>query len=181
MTIQEKYKKEILPALQKKFGIKNSIEAPRITKAVLNVGFGRQAKEKAYIDNVISALSRISGQTPLKNKAKKSVSAFKIREGMVIGASVTLRGKRMYDFVNKLVNVTFPRVRDFRGISEKFVDRDGNITIGFKENLPFPEIKADEVENVFGLEVSIATKCRNREEGLELLKLMGFPFKKEDK
>lgn len=112
------------------------------------------------------------------SKAKKSISAFKIREGMVIGSTVTLRGKRMNDFLNKLINVTFPRVRDFRGISDKSVDNCGNITIGFKDQSCFPEIKAEDADHLFGLEVCIATNARNKEEGLELFKLLGFPFKK---
>lgn len=180
MSLQEKYKKDILPELKKKFSYQNDFQAPKLKKVVVNVGFGRHTKEKAYIDNVLDVLTRITGQRPIKNKAKKSISAFKIREGMIIGASVTLRGKRMLDFTDKLINAAFPRVRDFRGISAKAVDRNGNMTIGFKEHLAFPEIKADEVENIIGLEVSLATSAHTREEGLELFRLMGFPFKKEE-
>lgn len=178
MNIQEKYKKETIPALKEKFGYKNVLEAPRLIKVVLNVGFGKHAKEKAYIDNIVKALTKISGQKPVLTKARKSISSFKIREGMFIGSSVTLRDKRMYDFVDKLVNVSFPRVRDFRGISLKSVDRQGNLTLGFKEHLSFPEIKADEIDNVFGLEVCLSTSAKTKEEGEELFKLMGFPFKK---
>ncbi len=179
MRLQEKYKKEILAKLKEKFGYKNDLQAPRLDKVVINVGVGKHSKEKAYIDNVVDGLSRITGQKPILTKAKKAVSAFKIRQGMVVGAAVTLRGKRMYDFTDKLINVSFPRVRDFRGISEKQVDRSGNLTIGFREHLAFPEIKAEKVDNIHGLEVSIATTAKTREEGLELFKLMGFPFKKE--
>ena len=178
MNIQEKYKKEIIPALKEKFGYKNSLEAPQITKVVLNVGFGKHAKEKAYIDNVLKGLTKISGQKPVLAKARKSISSFKIREGMTIGSSVTIRGKRMYDFINKLINISFPRVRDFRGISLKSVDRQGNLTVGFKEHLSFPEIKPDEIDNVFGLEVCLSTSAKTKEEGEELFKLIGFPFKK---
>jgi large subunit ribosomal protein L5 len=124
-------------------------------------------------------LTRISGQKPILNKAKKAISAFKIRDGQIIGVSVALRKDRMYDFLEKLINLTFPRVRDFRGISENHVDRNGNITIGFREHLSFPEIKADEVEKIHGLEVSLATTAKTKEEGLELFKLLGFPFKKD--
>ncbi len=176
--LQEKYKKEILPKLKEKFGHKNDFEAARLEKVVLNVGFGKHNKEKAYIKNVVDSLGKISGQKPVTTKAKKAISSFKIREGMIIGACVTLRGKRMHDFVEKLIHITFPMVRDFRGISEKKMDNTGNMTIGFKEHLPFPEIKADDVENAFGLEVCLTTSTRNKEEGLELFRLMGFPFKK---
>jgi len=178
MRLQDKYKKEILPKLKEKFGYKNDMQAPAIDKVVINVGMGRHSKEKAYIDNVVASLSRIAGQRPVLTKAKKAISAFKIRKGMVVGAAVTLRGKRMYDFVDKLVNVSFPRVRDFRGIKEGQVDRTGNLTVGFRESAAFPEIKAEEVDNIHGLEVSISTTAKTREEGLELFKLMGFPFKK---
>ncbi len=170
-----------MPELRKQFGFKNDFEVPILKKAVVNVGFGRHYKEKQYIDSVVLGLTRITGQKPILTKAKKAISAFKIREGMIIGATVTLRGKRMYDFIEKLINITFPRVRDFRGISDKGIDRNGNITIGFHEYLPFPEIKADEVENVFGLEICLHTSARNREEGLAMLTLLGLPFKKDNK
>ncbi|HOZ56073.1 MAG: 50S ribosomal protein L5 [Parcubacteria group bacterium ADurb.Bin316] len=177
MKLQEKYKKEIGPKLKEKFGYKNIMATPKLDKIVVNVGFGRHVKEKAHIDSVIAGLTRITGQKPIQTKAKKAISAFKIKDGMIIGACVTLRGARMYDFVNKLINVTFPRVRDFRGISDKGVDRKGNLTIGFREHLPFPEIKADEVENIFGLEICLATTAKTREEGLEFFRLLGIPFK----
>ncbi|MCK5061044.1 50S ribosomal protein L5 [Candidatus Parcubacteria bacterium] len=180
MKLQEQYKKHIIPKLKKQFGYKNDLEAPKLTKVVINVGFGRHNKEKQYIEAVASGLKRISGQQPILTKAKKSISSFKIREGMTIGAAVTLRGKRMYDFVDKLINVSFPRVRDFRGISKKGVDRNGNMTVGFKEHTAFPEIKVDEVENVFGLEVCLATSAKSKEQGLALFKLMGFPFKNKE-
>ena len=179
MKLQDKYKKQIIPELKKKFGYKNNLEAPRITKVVLNVGVGRHTKEKQYIDSVVESITRITGQKPVLNKARQSISSFKIREGNIVGVSVILRGKRMYDFVEKLINVSFPRVRDFRGISTKGVDRTGNMTVGFKEHLAFPEIKADEVDNIFGLEVCLTTTARTKEEGLELFTQMGFPFKKE--
>lgn len=178
MNIQEKYKKEIIPALKEKFGYKNDLETPGVIKVVLNVGFGKHAKEKAYIDNVLKSLAKISGQKPILTKAKKSISSFKIREGMTIGSAVTLRGKRMYDFIGKLINISFPRVRDFRGINLKSVDQQGNLTIGFKEHLSFPEVKPDEIDNIFGLEVCLSTSAKTKEEGEELFKLMGFPFKK---
>lgn len=180
MTLKERYQKEILPKLKEDFGYKNTMEVPKLTKVVLNVGFGRHIKDKAYIDSVVSGLTKISGQKPVLTKAKKSISSFKIREGMIIGACVTMRGNRMYDFVEKLVNVTYPRVRDFRGISEKGVDRTGNMTVGFKDQTCFPEIAIEEVEEQFGLEVCLSTTAKTKETGLGLFKLMGFPFKKEE-
>jgi len=179
MRLKEQYKKVIIPKLKEHFNYKNDLQVSRLEKAVINVGFGRRMKEKGYIDYIAKSLSRLTGQKPILTKAKKSISSFKIREGNIIGACVTLRGARMYDFIEKLVNISFPRVRDFRGISEKSVDKQGNLSVGFKEHLAFPEIKADEVENVFGLEVSLITSTKKREEGLELFRLMGFPFKKE--
>jgi len=181
MRLQEKYKKEIIPALQEKFGIKNVMETPKLAKVVLNVGVGRNSKEQAYIDNVVKSLTNVTGQQPVRTKAKKSISSFKVREGMIVGVKVTLRDQRMYDFVEKLVNISFPRIRDFRGISEKLIDKKGNMTIGFKEHISFPEIKAEDAENVHGMEVCINTTAENYDQGLELFKLLGFPFKKEEK
>ena len=178
MRLKEKYQKEIIPKLQETFGYKNERNVPRLEKVVLNVGFGRFSKEKEYLANVERGLIRISGQKVVFTKAKKSISAFKIREGMTIGAMVTMRDHRMYDFVEKLVNIAFPRVRDFRGISDKNVDNMGNITIGIKDYSCFPEIKAEEIDTVYGLEICIATSAKNREEGLELFRQFGFPFKK---
>lgn len=181
MTIKEQYTKKISEKMRQKFSYKNVNEIPRLSKVVINVGFGRHSKEKAYIDNIVESLRRITGQNPVLTKAKKSISSFKIREGMVIGACVTLRGSRMYDFVHKLINATFPRVRDFRGLNIKSVDRTGNLTLGIKEHTSFPEIRADEVENVFGLEVCLSSTAKTQEEGREFFTLMGVPFKKEDK
>jgi len=181
MRLKEKYSKEILPQLKEKFGLKNDSLAPKLTKVVLNAGFGRHHKEKDLIDSILRSLERISGQKPVRTAAKKSISAFKIRDGLIIGAKVTMRGQRMYDFTEKLVNITFPLVRDFRGISEKSVDKNGNLTVGFKEYTSFPEIRLAEADQVFGLEVCLTTNAKNREEGLELFRLLGFPFKKEIK
>ncbi len=180
MRLAEKYKKQIVPKLKEKFSYKNVYEVPRLTKVVINVGVGRHTKDKGFVDETVNTLTRISGQKPVLTKAKKSISSFKVRQGMVVGVAVTLRGKRMYDFVDKLVNISLPRVRDFRGISPKAVDRSGNLTIGVKEQLIFPEIKPDEIENYHGLEVCLATTARTRDEGLELFGMMGFPFKKEE-
>ena len=179
MRLKELYKKEIVPKMEEKFGYTNILAVPRLSKVVINVGVGRSSKEKAFIDNVVSSLSRISGQKPVLTKAKKSISAFKIRQGMIVGVMVTLRNKRMDDFVQKLVQITFPRIRDFRGISQKQVDRQGNLTVGLREHLAFGEIKADEVDSIHGAEISISTTAKTRQEGLELFKLLGFPFKHE--
>lgn len=181
MRLKEKYTKEIVPQLQEKLGFKNVKLAPRLTKVVLNVGFGRHSKEKELIAAIGRSLEKISGQKPVFTAAKKSIAAFKIRDGLIIGAKVTIRGQRMFDFTEKLVNITFPLVRDFRGISEKSVDRSGNMTIGFKEYNSFPEIRLSEADHVFGLEVCLTTSSKTREEGLELFRLLGFPFKKESK
>lgn len=179
MRLKELYKKEIMPRMKERFGFKSDLSAPKLIKAVINVGFGRHTKEKSYIENVEKNLARITGQKPVLTKAKKSISAFKIREGDIVGSKVTMRGDRMYDFIEKLINISFPRVRDFRGLDKKNVDRTGVLTVGLKEHLAFPEIKADDVENIHGLEISIVTTAKSREEGFELFKLMGFPFKKE--
>jgi len=178
MELQERYNKEILPKLKEKFGIKNNLAVPRIKKVSINIGFGKHSKEKDFVKLVESNLNQISGQQCILTRAKKAISAFKVREDMIIGATVNLRGKRMYDFINKLINVYFPRVRDFRGISDKGVDRNGNITIGFKDVAAFAEIEVLDLDKIHGLEISIATTAKNREEGLELFKLMNFPFKK---
>jgi len=180
MRLKDKYKKEIAKQLQEKYSYSNVFEIPKVTKVVLNVGMGRHSKEKLYIDNVFNSMTAIAGQKPVLTKAKKSISSFKIREGMIVGCCVTLRGQRMYEFLEKFINATFPRVRDFRGIEEKNVDRGGNLNIGFKEHVCFPEIKDGQVDNIFGLEVTVVSTAKNHEEGFELFKLMGFPFKKAE-
>ncbi len=180
MKLREQYNKNVKPALKEKFSYKNDMAIPKIVKISLNVGVGRFTKEKSYLENVAHNLARITGQKPIMTKAKKSISAFKVREGTVIGVAVTLRGNRMYDFLEKLITVTFPRVRDFRGVDPKKVDRAGNLSVGFREHIAFPEIKADEVENIHGLEVNIATTARTHAEGVELFTLLGFPFKKDN-
>lgn len=177
--LYEKFKKQIVPALQAQLGYKNPLQAPRLEKVVVNVGYGRQVKEAGFVENVENTLRAVTGQKPVHNKSKKSISNFKIREGMNIGASVTLRGKRMYDFIDKLVSITLPRVRDFRGISPKSFDKQGNYSIGFKEHIAFPEIKSDAVDKLHGLQIVIATTAKNKEEGLALLGKLGFPFKKD--
>lgn len=179
--ISEKYKKEVLPALKKEFGYKNDMAVPKIEKVVINVGTGHGLKDSKFNEAVEDTLRRITGQQPVKTIAKKSISNFKIREGLVVGMMTTLRGKKMDDFIDKLINITLPRVRDFRGLSPKSVDPKGNLNLGFKEHISFPEIKSDEIEKIHGLQVTFVTTAKNREEGLELLRLLGFPFTKEEK
>jgi large subunit ribosomal protein L5 len=178
MRLSEKYQKKIMKPLGQKLGIKNDMAVPKIRQVSVNIGVGRHAKEKEYIDAVARNLAKITGQKAVLTKAKKSISAFKTRKGMVVGAKATLRGAKMHDFIDKLVNVTLPRVRDFRGLDQKAVDECGNLSLGFKEQLAFPEIKAEEADLLHGLEVNIATTAKNREAGLELFKALGFPFKK---
>lgn len=173
------YKQEVVPALKVELGYRNIMQVPRIEKVVLNVGYGRIAKESAQIEKIERTLRLISGQKPIHNKAKKSIANFKMREGMPIGASVTLRGARMYDFLYKLIHLTLPRVRDFRGISPKSFDGRGNYTLGFKEQLAFPEIGAEGVELIHGLEITVATTAQNDAAALALLQKLGFPFREK--
>ncbi len=177
--LRENVVKKIGPSLQKQLGLKNIHAVPRMTKVTLNVGLGSGLKESAYHDTVTSTLKRITGQTPTFTKARKSIASFKIREGMPVGLMVTLRGPRMYDFVEKLVAVTFPRVRDFRGIERTTVDQSGNFNIGFREHTAFPEISSDEVDRLHGLQVTITTTARSKAEGIALFEALGFPFKAE--
>lgn len=179
MNIKEIYKKEAIPALKEQFGYTNINAVPKIEKISVNVGLGNNFKDSKYLETVEEVLTRITGQRPVKNRARLSISNFKIREGNIIGMSVTLRGKRMEDFLTKLLAITLPRVRDFQGLNPKGVDKQGNLSIGFKEHLAFPEINPDEVETVHGLEVTIATSAKTKEEGYALFEKLGFPFKKK--
>lgn len=177
--LQEKYQKEVIDKLKQEFGYKNIFEVPRLEKVVINVGVGKGIKDSAFLETVDNTLRRISGQKPIKTKAKKSISGFKIRKGMEIGMKVTIRGSRMYEFVDKLINISFPRVRDFRGINPSSVDKSGNLSVGFKEHLVFGEITSAELERIHGLEVCVVTTAKTRDEGLRLLTLLGFPFKQK--
>jgi len=180
-TFLETYKKEIVPALKKELGLVNDQQVPALEKVVLNVGVGRSLKDPNFLEFVETSLTKISGQKPVRTKAKKSIAAFKIRQGMVVGFSVTLRKKRMYDFIQRLVTFALPRTRDFRGIDSKSIDAHGNIALGIKESIIFPEIKSDEIEKIHGLEICISTTAKTREQGLALLKALGFPFKSSSK
>lgn len=176
-NLYKKYQKEVVPALQKELGKKSVLALPRLVKVVLNVGIGKFKDDAKMSEVAESTLQRITGQKPVFTLAKKSISAFKVREGMKVGLKVTLRGARMWDFLEKLINVALPRVRDFRGLSlKKGFDKQGNFTIGFKEHLVFPEIKSDEVEKIHGLEVSLMMNTANPKEGQALLRSLGFPF-----
>ncbi|NUM25023.1 MAG: 50S ribosomal protein L5 [Candidatus Buchananbacteria bacterium] len=178
-SLKEQYTKKIAPTLKEKFGYKNNLSVPKIEKVVLNVGTGQGLKDPKYNEAVEDTLLRITGQKPVKTISKKAISNFKIREGLVVGMSVTLRGERMYDFLTKLINITLPRVRDFRGLDLKSVDTRGNLNLGFREHISFPEIKSDEIERIHGLQITAVTNAKTHEEGLELFKLLGFPFRNE--
>lgn len=175
----KKYKEEVVPKLKEELGIKNVMAVPKIEKVVINVGINSRNTDSNLLENVENSLTRITGQKPIRTKAKKAISAFKVKENMIVGMAVTIRRERMYDFLDKLVNVSLPRIRDFRGISEKSVDKQGNLTLGFKENIVFPEIKSDEIDRIHGLQVTITTNAGTKEKGLVLFKLLGFPFKKK--
>jgi len=179
--LKDKYLKEISPALKEKLQISNVMEIPKIEKVVLNVGYGRHVKDNAYIEMVEKTLTTISGQKPVHNKSKKSISNFKTREGMNIGVSVTLRGEKMYEFLYKYINLALPRVRDFRGLKRDCFDGKGNCAIGMKEHVAFPEVSADNLNKVHGLEVCITTTAKTDEQARSLLTKLGFPFKEANK
>jgi large subunit ribosomal protein L5 len=171
------YNDTVVPQLKETFNYTNPMQIPKIEKIVLNMGLGEAIHNIKIIDSAVDELKQISGQQPVVTRAKKSIAAFKLREGMPIGCMVTLRKNRMYDFLNKLINVALPRVRDFRGISGKAFDGSGNYSLGVKEQLIFPEIDYDKIDKIKGLNISIVTTAKSNEEGKELLKLMGMPFK----
>jgi large subunit ribosomal protein L5 len=175
-TLKKQYAATIAAAMNKEFGLTNPMSVPKIVKITLNVGLNANNKDPKLAETVAETISRISGQKPVETISKKSIAAFKIREGMTVGMKATLRGERMYSFLDKLVNVTLPRVRDFRGISMKSVDKKGNMSLGFKEHIAFPEIRPDEVERLHGIEVVITTTADDRAKGLALFKALGFPF-----
>ena len=183
LKLKDKYKKEVIPQMMEKFGYTSPMAVPVIKKVVVNTGFGREAvaktgdEQKKLQESAVDSLSLICGQKAILTKAKNAISTFKLRKGMPIGAMVTLRGQRMYDFLEKVINVVLPRSRDFRGIDPKSMDKEGNLTIAIKEQIAFPEISAERAKQIFGLEITMATNAKNKERGLELLKLMGLPIK----
>lgn len=176
--LKEKYNKVILPALKEKLGYKNNLAVPRVLKIVINAGTGRIKDDKQAIQDINKILSLITGQKSSPRPSKKAISAFKTRIGQVIGFKTTLRSKKMNDFLDKLINISLPRIRDFRGLNSKSVDKEGNLTIGFKEHTSFPETIGEDFKNAYGFEVTIVTSAKNKEEALEFFKLLGFPFKK---
>ncbi|MDD4171436.1 MAG: 50S ribosomal protein L5 [Syntrophomonas sp.] len=173
----EQYKQEITPKLVEKFAYKNVMQVPKIEKVIINVGVGEAIQNPKAMDGAVNDLMTISGQKPIITKAKKSIAGFKLREGMPIGCKVTLRGDRMYDFLNRLINIVLPRVRDFRGVSPQAFDGRGNYSLGIKEQTIFPEIQYDKIDKIRGLEVVIVTTAKTDEEARELLKSMGMPFR----
>ncbi len=162
--------------LKKELGITNLHAVPKVTKVVISVGLSQGLKDPKVLETVEQTLVRITGQKPVKTKAKKAISNFKVREGMVVGMMVTLRGQRMWDFLTRLTQTTFPRIRDFRGVSPKVIDAQGNASFGFREHIAFPEIRADEVERLHGLQITVATTAGNPKTGFTLLQGLGFPF-----
>lgn len=176
--LKEQYVNDVVPALVKKFSYKSVMQAPRLEKVVINMGVGDAVQNVKLLDSAVEDLAKITGQKPIVTRAKKSVAGFKVREGMPIGCKVTLRGERMYHFVDKLFNVALPRVRDFRGVSPKSFDGRGNYTLGIKEQLIFPEIEYDKVEKVRGMDIVFVTTADTDEEARELLEQLGMPFRK---
>jgi len=174
--LKDKYKEEAVPALQTKFKYRSIMQIPKLEKVVLNMGVGEVKDNPKAMDSAVSDMTLITGQRPIITKAKKSVAAFKLREGMNIGCKVTLRGKRMYEFVDKLFNVAIPRVRDFRGLSNNSFDGRGNYSLGIKEQLIFPEVEYDKIDKIRGMDICFVTTAKSDEEAKELLKLLGMPF-----
>ena len=176
--LQEQYKNELAGEIQKKLGLKNTQEVPKITKITLNMGVGDAVADKKVLEKARADMERIAGQKPVSRRARKSVAAFKIRDGMPIGCKVTLRRERMYEFLDRLVNIAIPRIRDFRGLNPKSFDRAGNYSMGVTEQIIFPEINYDEIDAIRGMDITITTTARNPEEGRALLEAFNFPFKK---
>ncbi|MBU2539980.1 50S ribosomal protein L5 [Patescibacteria group bacterium] len=183
LRLKDKYKKEVIPVMMEKFGYKNVMAIPKIVKVVINSCFGKEVATKTsqerekVVQNVTNDLTLISGQKPRIVKSKKSIAGFKLREGLDIAVAVTLRKDRMYDFLERLIYLTLPRSRDFQGINPKSIDQKGNLNIGFKEHISFPEVITEKEKTIFGLEISVVTNAKNKEEGLRLFKLLGFPIK----
>jgi len=175
--LKEVYQEKVVPALMKRFNYKNKMEVPKLEKIVINMGLGEAIQNIKILDSAAQELSQITGQKPVITKAKKSIAQFKLRTGMPIGCMVTLRKERMYEFFNRLVNVTLPRVRDFKGLSGKSFDGRGNYALGIREQLIFPEIHYDKIDKVKGMNIVIVTTAKTDEEGKELLKLLGMPFR----
>lgn len=182
LKLKEKFIKEVIPAMRQSFGYKKDMAVPRVEKVVLNTGFGRLVagktaeEQKKIVEAIINDMSLISGQKVVGTKSKKAIAAFKTRKGMLLGARVTLRGQRMYDFLDRLIHIALPRSRDFRGIDPKSVDQSGNLTVAIKEHIAFPEISPEKTKSIFGFETTVVTTAKNQKQGLELFKLLGFPM-----
>ena len=177
--MQTKYSEEVVPALQKAFNYENVMQIPKIQKVVLNVGMGEAMGNSKILDAAVTDVTTITGQKPVQTKARKSIANFKLREGVVIGVKVTLRGYKMWSFLDRLMNVALPRVRDFRGVSADAFDGRGNYTLGLKDQLIFPEIEYDKIDKLRGMEITIVTTAKNDEESREMLRSLGMPFRKE--
>jgi len=183
LRLKDKYQKEVVPAMMERFGYKNPMAVPKIEKAVLNTSFGKLVsgktpeEQKKIYQPILEDLALICGQKLILKGAKKSIASFKIRKSLPVGAAVTLRRKMMYDFLERLIHIALPRSRDFRGIEEKSIDKKGNLTIGIKEHIAFPEILPERAKTIFGLEITVVTNAKSREEGIGLLRLLGFPIK----
>ena len=173
----EKYRKQVIPSMMKKFGYRNVMMVPKIEKVVVNIGAGRIATEPKFKDRIEKDIGLITGQKPAARIAKKSISGFKVRQGMTVGFVSTLRGRRMYDFVDRFVSIALPRSRDFRGIEEKSFDQKGSLNLGIKEQIIFPEVVYESSKDIFPFQITVTTTAETKEEGKELLKLMGFPIK----
>jgi len=171
-----KYNEEVIPKMKDKFGYENDLAVPQVEKIIVNTGVGKFNSERDRIEEMIKDFQFITGQKPVKTKARKAISGFKIRENMEIGIKTTLRGKRMWDFMDRLINAALPRMRDFQGVSSNSVDKNGNLNIGIKEHIIFPEIFSEKVRNIFSLQITLVTAAKDKKEGLELFKLLGFPM-----
>lgn len=177
--LEEKYQKEIVSVFRKEFNIKNHLAVPKIIKVVINVGIGQISADKPAQEKAINVLAAIAGQKPMIRKAKTAIAEFKIREGMIVGLSTALRGQRMYQFLDKLFTIVLPRVRDFQGLKKSAFDKQGNYTLGLKEQIIFPEVDYDKIDKIRGLEVTIVTSTTDKKQALRLLELLGMPFEKE--
>ena len=178
MNLKDAFNKELLPELQKKLGIKNVMAVPRLTKVVINMGVGEALADKKHLESAVNDLESIAGQKAVVTKANKSVASFKLREGWPVGCKVTLRGKKMYDFIERLVNIAIPRERDFRGLNPKSFDGHGNYSMGIKEQIIFPEINYDNIDRIRGMDICINTSASSNEDAKALLEILKFPFKK---
>ncbi len=179
ILLKERYESEVAPSLMKSLNLKNAMQIPRIEKIVVNIGLGEALDNAKALDAAVGDLNLITGQKPIISKARMSIANFKLREGRAIGAKVTLRGERMWSFLDRLMNIALPRVRDFRGVSPNSFDGRGNYTLGFREQLVFPEIEYDKIDKLRGLEVTIVTTAKNDDHGRQLLQMLGMPFRKE--